>query len=139
VLSCVVSDNSPTDVANNTGWIRDDTLPVIVNPDNDMRFMIDNTRIGNVVTSVLTIESVSSSDNGTAYYCLPTVGIRSFNGILSVIGEYVQYVNYYTLCMYLHMCIKIFYLIVKQICTYLMCMLGMVVKNMAKNLLKSLC
>jgi len=105
VLSCVVSDNSTTSAANRTNWAMDATDPVNIQPDIDMRFMIENTRDGNVVTSVLTIESVTSSDNGTGYLCAPTTRIESFIGIISVAGEYVQCINYY-LFTYVCMCTK---------------------------------
>ena len=100
MLSCVVFDNNANDAANRTNWAMDTTDPVNIQPDIDMRFMVENTRDGNVVTSVLTIESVSSSDNGTGYFCFVTLDDRSFNGMVSVTGEYVQYVNYYTVFVY---------------------------------------
>jgi len=75
-----------------------------VDPDTDMRFMIENTRDDNVVTSILTIESVLSSDNGTEYFCFATFIDRSFNGIISVAGDYVQYISYsyYTVFAYMY-------------------------------------
>jgi len=100
VLNCVVFDNSTYGAANNTFWVRDGTPAVIIRPDHDMRYMIENTRVYNVVISILTIESVSSSDNGTGYFCFVTLDDRSFNGMVSVTGEYVQYVNYYTVFVY---------------------------------------
>ena len=50
--------------------------------------MISNTRIGDVVTSVLTIESVSLNDNGIGYICSPTLGFKSNVGMISVEGNY---------------------------------------------------
>ena len=92
MLSCVVFDNSTSDAANSTSWFRDDTPPFAVRFNIDMRFMIVNTRDGNVVTSVLTIESVSLSDNGTGYFCVPTFSMSSYNGVISVAGEYEDFV-----------------------------------------------
>ena len=81
MLSCVVFDNSTNDVADNTGWFRDDNPPVGV-PSN----MINNTRNGDVVISVLTIENVSLNDDGTGYFCFPSFAIRSYVGVISVMA-----------------------------------------------------
>ena len=98
VLSCVVFDNSTSSAANNISWFRDvNTNPVAV-PSN----MINNTRNGDVVTSVLTIENVALNDNGTGYFCSPSFGIRSYVGVISVLTGIVCiyvcmifYVHYY--------------------------------------------
>ena len=82
VLSCVVFDNSTSNAADSTGWFRDDNPnPPVAVPSN----MINNTRNGDVVTSVLTIENVTLNDNGTGYFCFPSIGIMSNIGVLSVI------------------------------------------------------
>ena len=87
VLSCVVFDNSTDNAADATSWFRDSNNPVRL-PDN----MINNTRDGDVVTSVLTIENVSLNDNGDGYFCLPSARIESYVGVISVAGgEYVYY------------------------------------------------
>ena len=48
--------------------------------------MINNSRIDDVVTSVLTIESVSLNDNGTGYLCQPVLRVESYVGVISVAG-----------------------------------------------------
>ena len=98
VLSCVVFDNSTSSAANTTRWFRDanpNPAPVSFN-------MINNTRNGNVVTSVLTIEDVTLSNNSTGYFCSPSLDIRSNVGVISVITGIVCiyacmifYVRYY--------------------------------------------
>ena len=50
--------------------------------------MIINTRDGDVVTSILTIESLSLNDNGTGYFCEAVRGTDSFVGTVLVIGQY---------------------------------------------------
>ena len=80
VLSCVIFDNSTSNAADNTVWFID-IVYVLVSSS-----MISNSRDGDVVTSVLTIESVSLNDNGTGYFCAPSFGIASYAGILSVAG-----------------------------------------------------
>ena len=81
VLSCAVFDNS-TNNADTTGWFNHNTGVAV--PHN----MINNTRDGDIVTSVLTIESVSLNDNGTGYFCVPSFPIASYVGKISVAGEY---------------------------------------------------
>ena len=80
VLSCVVFDNSTSNAADTTSWFID-IVYVLVSSS-----MISNSRDGDVVTSVLTIENVSLSDNGTGYFCSPSFGIASYTGVLSVAG-----------------------------------------------------
>ena len=82
-MSCVVFDNTTNNAADTTGWFRDTNPPVAVSSN-----MINNTHDGDVVTSVLTIESVSLNDNGDGYFCFPTVGVISNLGVISVAGEY---------------------------------------------------
>ena len=98
MLSCVVFDNSTSSAANSTGWFRDVNPNPVAVPSN----MISNTRNGDVVTSVLTIEDVTLNDNGTEYFCSPSFGIRSYVGVISVITGIVCiyvctifYVHYY--------------------------------------------
>ena len=55
--------------------------------------MISNTRDGDVVTSVLTIESVSLNDNGNGYFCVPSFPIASYIGVISVAGN-VHIISY---------------------------------------------
>ena len=82
-MSCVVFDNSANSAADTTDWFAYDIIPLAV-PSN----MINNTRDGDVVTSVLTIESVSLLHNGNGYFCLPAIGIDySYIGVISVAGE----------------------------------------------------
>ena len=82
VLSCVIFDNSTINAADNTVWFMVGDFDARV-ADN----IINNTRDGNVVTSVLTIESVSLNDNGTEYYCEPVNNIESYVGVISVTGK----------------------------------------------------
>ena len=83
MLSCTVFDNSTSNAADHTGWFRDGNPPVLVSTN-----MINNTRNGNVVTSVLTVESVSLSDISSGYFCSPTYDIGSYAGLILVAGEY---------------------------------------------------
>ena len=83
MLSCTVYDNSTNNAADSTGWFRGDNSPVLISSD-----MINNTRNGDVVTSILTIDNVSLSDNGTEYFCSPSFGIRSYIGTVLVAGTH---------------------------------------------------
>ena len=87
MLSCVVFNNDTNIAANTTGWFR------IANPPVGISSNINNTRNGDVVTSVLTVVNVSLNDDGTGYLCSPTFGIRSYVGVISVItGTVLCYV-----------------------------------------------
>ena len=87
VLSCVIFNNSTNNAPDNTNWFNYNAGAAV--PHN----MISNTRDGDVVTSVLTIESVSLNDNGTGYLCIPSFSIASYVGMISVAGEYEHYVH----------------------------------------------
>ena len=80
-LRCVIFDNTTASVADNTGWINANTLGPVAGE------MINNTRDGDVVTSLLTIENVLLSDNGARYFCVPKFGTMSFVGMILVVGE----------------------------------------------------
>ena len=82
-MSCVVFDNTTNNAVDYTSWFTDDNPPAQVSSN-----MIHNTRDGDVVTSVLTIESVSLNDNGDGYFCVPSFPIASNLGVISVAGEY---------------------------------------------------
>ena len=85
-LSCVIFDNTTARVADSTSWVNADTLGHVAAE------MSSNTRDGDVVTSVLTIENVLlSDDNSTRYFCLPRFDMISFVGVISVIGECILY------------------------------------------------
>ena len=96
MLSCTVYDNSTSNAADSTGWFRMDNPPVGI-PFN----MINNTRNSDVVTSVLTIDNVSLSDNGTEYLCLPAILIVSYIGAVLVAGMYMN-ICMYTYVSYVH-------------------------------------
>ena len=81
VLSCVVFDNSTKGAVS---WFDDDDGGAVD------ASMISNSRDGDALTSVLTIESVSLSDNSTGYFCVPTLSITSYIGVISVAGEYTH-------------------------------------------------
>ena len=84
VLSCVIFDNSSDPAADTTAWFRNGMSgPVRVSDE-----MISTTRDGDVVTSVLTIESVSLNDNGNTYFCVPLFPAGSYVGVISVAGNY---------------------------------------------------
>ena len=85
ILNCVIFDNSTHNAADTTSWFINKDPSAAV-PDS---YVINNTRNGSVVNSVLTIENVSLNDNGTGYFCFPTVGIMSNVGVISVAGTYV--------------------------------------------------
>ena len=79
--------------------------------------MINNTRNGDVVTSILTIDNVSLSDNGTEYFCFPSSRIESYIGTVLVAGTYMNiylYVHTYV-HMYIHMYVCIY---VRMLATY---------------------
>ena len=82
ILSCVVFENGTDNVVDTTGWYTNENPPAAVPPN-----MINNTRDGDVVTSVLTIESVSLNDNGNGYFCVPAYGNESDIGVISVAGK----------------------------------------------------
>ena len=90
MLSCVVFDNNTLIPADSTSWFKDGDVAIRL-PDS----MINNTRVGDVVTSVLTIENVSLNDNGTRYYCEPAGNIDSYIGVISIAGEYYTYTKVY--------------------------------------------
>ena len=83
MLSCVIFDNTTNNVSDNTGWFYDEVIPVDAS-------MISNSRDRDVVTSILTIESVSLNDNGDEYFCGPSRDIDSYVGVISVAGEYTH-------------------------------------------------
>ena len=95
VLNCVVFDNSTNNAADYTSWFTDSNPPAQVSSN-----MINNTRDGDVVTSVLTIESVSLSDNGDGYFCSPVFGIGSYVGVILVAGENEQSYVFMYLCVH---------------------------------------
>ena len=86
VLSCVIFDNSANDAANNTGWFTNGDTPAAI-----PHTMISNSRVDNVVTSILTIENVSLNDNGIGYLCNPSLRIESYAGVISVAGIHERY------------------------------------------------
>ena len=91
MLSCTVYDNSTNNAADSTGWLREDKdNPSVGIPST----MINNTRNGDVVTSVLTIGNVSLNDNGTEYLCFPSRGIESYIGTILVAGTHVHRYEY---------------------------------------------
>ena len=83
LLNCTVYDNTINNAAENTGWFREDkdNHPVLISSN-----MINNTRNGDVVTSVLTIDNVSLNDNRTEYFCVPSFSIGSYIGVILVAG-----------------------------------------------------
>ena len=85
VLSCVVFDNSTNNAADTTTWFTGNP-PTALSSN-----MINNTRDGDVVTSVLTIENVSLNDNGNGYFCFPTSRVESNVGVISVAGGEYTY------------------------------------------------
>ena len=82
-LNCVVFDNTTNNAADTIIWFKIDNPPLRLMDD-----IISNSREGDVLTTVLTIENVSLSDNGNGYFCEPVRDVESFIGVLSVIGEY---------------------------------------------------
>ena len=97
LLSCTVYDNTTNNAASSTVWFKEDNPPVVISSN-----MINNTRNGDVVSSVLTIDNVSLS---TEYFCLPTIGIRSYIGTVLVTG----------MCTYVHIGMTIS----NFVCTYI--------------------
>ena len=93
VLSCVIFDNTTNDAADATSWFFASSLVAV--PDT----MINNSRVHDVVTSTLTMESVSLVDNGIRCFCFLSFGVRSYTGVISVAGTYIH--KHY-LPMYVH-------------------------------------
>ena len=100
MLSCTVYDNTTSNAADNTNWFKVDDLPVGI-PSN----MINNTRNGDVVTSVLTIDNVSLNDNGTEYFCSPLFAIRSYTGTLLIAGTCTYVHRYEIFCTCISICV----------------------------------
>ena len=98
-LSCVIFDNSSTNVANTTSWLNVNTGATVLSAN------VNNTRNGDVVTSILTFKSVSLSDNGT-YLCEPRRNVESYFGMILVKSEYIVCMHEYLMHirMYIHMC-----------------------------------
>ena len=88
VLSCVIFDNSTNNAADTTRWFAIGDPPAAI-----PRNLVVNTRDGDVVTSVLTIESVSLNDNGNGYFCSPAFNNPSYVGMISVAGN-VHIISY---------------------------------------------
>ena len=86
VLSCVIFDNSTINAANTTGWFGDNSIEsFLILPSVNLKFMISNTRDGDVVTSVLTIKNLLLNDS-IGYICYPTHRVESYVGVISVAG-----------------------------------------------------
>ena len=101
VLNCTVFDNSTNNAADLTGWFNNSVPPIAVQTS-----MISNTRNGDdMVTSVVTIRNVSLNDNGTGLVCVPSFGVLSYAGIISVAGNYEHLVVTYLLCDCIHTCL----------------------------------
>ena len=83
VLSCVIFDNSTNKAADTTSWYTNGGTPATV-----PHAMVNNSRVDDVVTSLLTIENVSLNGNGAEYICIPALRIESYVGVLSVAGMY---------------------------------------------------
>ena len=84
VLNCSVLDNSTNNAANTTSWFINTNPPALVPSKVTNHFLG-----GDVVTSILTIDSVSLNDNGIGYFCVPAYRIRSYVGVVSVAGGWV--------------------------------------------------
>ena len=80
-LNCTIYDNSTRRVADNTVWYNEDTGAAIP------RSMVNNSRDGDVVTSVLTIKKVPLDINSTKYLCEPRITVTSSVAVIMVIGE----------------------------------------------------
>ena len=98
ILSCVIFDNGTDNTADTTAWYRGGEHNIIRIPDN----RINNSCDGDVVTSVLTVGSVSLIDNGTEYYCAPSLDIESYTGTLLIAG------NHKCICTLLYICAFLF-------------------------------
>ena len=83
-LSCVIFDNSTLNAADTTVWLINGNLPAVLPISTT-----SNTRDGDVVTSLLTVESVSLNDNGNGYFCQPSFRLGSDVGVISVAGNLV--------------------------------------------------
>ena len=80
-LNCTIFDNSTTGLADNTVWFDAET---------DATFsgsVVNNSRHGDVVTSVLSFREVRLNINNTKYLCEPTITVISFVAVIMVKGE----------------------------------------------------
>ena len=83
-MSCTIFDNSDGEVADNTVWFNLTTRARI---QSNMDTVVNNSRNGDMVTSILNITDISVYLNNTEYICVPSLDIRSFPGALIIIGE----------------------------------------------------
>ena len=84
-MNCSVLDNSTYNAADTTSWFINTNPPALVVPSKVTNHLLD----GDLVISVLTIDSVSLNVNGTGYFCAPAYRIRSYVGVVSVAGGWV--------------------------------------------------
>ena len=92
VLSCVIFDNSTNDAAADIiNWFYANNLTAVSNA------VISNSRVHDVVTSKLTIQSVSLDDNDIGCFCSPTAkfGVKSYVGVISIAGIHKHYLPTY--------------------------------------------
>ena len=89
VLRCVIFNNSTNDAADGASWFDANSLVLVPHT------MISNSRLDDVVTSILTIENVSLNDDGTGYLCSPALRIESYVGVISVAGIHKHYLPMY--------------------------------------------
>ena len=80
-LNCTIYDNSTRRVADGTLWYNNVTNAALPGS------MVNNSRDGDVVTSVLTIRKVSLNINNTKYLCEPRYKVTSSVAVIMVIGE----------------------------------------------------
>ena len=82
-MKCIIYDKN-TGVANSTSW--ENSLTGKIPPE-----MVNNTRDGDMVTSILIILNVPVDINNTDYWCRPSLTEQSSAAVIIVIGkEHIQ-------------------------------------------------
>ena len=85
ILYCTIFDNSTGKIADDTVWFNVETGETISGSKVNIR--LNNSRDGDVVTSVLTLMKAQLNINNTTYLCGPTFTIESSVAVIIVIGE----------------------------------------------------
>ena len=91
ILYCTIFDNSTSNIADDTVWFNVKTGAAISGS------RVNNSRDGDVVTSVLTLVKAPLSLNNTEYVCEPTITVESSSvAVIIVIGENSTHTHIHT-------------------------------------------
>ena len=81
MLTCIIFDNSTNRIADNAGWFNLSSKAGI------SQDIVNNSRVGDMVTSILPVMNVSAGINNTKYICEAKFSVMSSVAIITVIGE----------------------------------------------------